>query len=192
MEKTAIAYASDIILGNTGEVIDRAFQKARVEEYAKENNIKILAWFEDEAFSEYLFSRPKIKEMIAFKDAYDYVLVERVWTLSRKWKEVKALLKVLEPKQVKVQATTTLWDCVSQMARHHYRNAAMSFDMIPCALETEAPAEAASINLVETYGRSSAIIDYVPGQVAAEKNRGKANVRKPNNLMFHRLRYKSA
>jgi hypothetical protein len=189
MEKTAIAYASDIILGNTGEVIDRAFQKARVEEYAKENNIKILAWFEDEAFSEYLFSRPKIKEMIAFKEPYDYVLVERVWTLSRKWKEVKALLKVLESKQVRVQATTTLWDCVSQMARHHYRNAAMSFDMIPCALEAEASTEA-SINLVETYGRSSAIIDYVPGQVAAEKQR--ANVRKPNNLMFHRLRYKSA
>jgi DNA invertase Pin-like site-specific DNA recombinase len=135
MEKTATAYASDIIQGQTGRIIERAFQKARIEKYAKENNIRIIAWFEDEAFNECMFGRPQIKELITFRKPHDYLLVERIGTLSGKWKEVQAILRVMEAKRVRVQATTTLWDCISQMARHHYRNSTMPSHAIPRATQ---------------------------------------------------------
>jgi DNA invertase Pin-like site-specific DNA recombinase len=135
MEKTAIAYASDIIQGNTGGIIDRAFQKARIERYAKENHIRIIAWFEDENFNEFMFGRPKIKELITARESHDYLLVERVGALSSKWKEVRAMLRVMGGKNVKVQSTTTLWDCISQMARSHYRNTIAPSHAIPRAVQ---------------------------------------------------------
>jgi len=152
MEKKAIAYTSDIILGNTGEVIEREFQKKRIEEYAKENHITIAAWFEEEAYNDTLFARPKIRELVAYKEPYDLVLVERTWALSRRWTEIKAFIKVLEANNGRMECATTLWDCVSQMARNYYRPAGKRVEMAACALEAQEAAAPASINLVGRTG----------------------------------------
>jgi hypothetical protein len=186
MEKKAIAYTSDVILGNSGEIIERVFQRKRIEEYAKENNIKVVDWFEDEAYNENLFARPNIQALIACKEAYDVVLVERTWALSRRWKEIRAFMKVLEDKKVRLEATTTLWDCVSQMARSYYRPLRHPAGRPTCSLvETEGAAE--SINLVETYGRAATKNDRYVNVVVAPDHE-KVRVRRPAQLAFEHTR----
>jgi hypothetical protein len=187
MEKKAIAYTSDIMLGNTGEIIERAFQRKRIEEYAKENDIKVVAWFEDETYNENLFSRPKIKELVAYTESYDLVLVERTWAISRKWKEVRSLMRVLENKKARMEATTTLWDCISQMARNYYRPLRHAGELPACALEAE-EGTPTSINLVETYGRAAAKNEGRYVNVVVEPNRSKVKVRRPSQLAFERMR----
>jgi hypothetical protein len=49
------------------------------------------------------------------------VLVERVWSLSRNWKVLENFLKVLQGRKLKLESATTLFDCVSQMARYFYK-----------------------------------------------------------------------
>jgi len=186
MEKKAIAYTSDIILGNSGEIIERAFQRKRIEEYAKENNIKVVAWFEDEAYNENLFARHSIQALLACKEACDLVLVERTWALSRKWKEIRSFMKVLGDKKVRLETTTTLWDCVSQMARNYYRPLRHpAFQPACSSAENDGPAE--SINLVETYGRAAAKNDRYVNVVMAP-DRAKVKVRRPSQLAFERTR----
>jgi DNA invertase Pin-like site-specific DNA recombinase len=117
--KTAIAYTSDIILGRTGEVISRESQKELIKKFAESNDIDIVAWFEDEMYNEDLFSRPGIQEMLAHTGS-DTLLVERVWSLSRKSTVLESFYQELEKKSLKLEATTTLWDVISQMARRHF------------------------------------------------------------------------
>jgi hypothetical protein len=175
MEKKAIAYTADIVLANTGWVIEREFQKKRIEEYAKENNIKIVAWFEEEAYHENPFLRPKLQELIGYTEPYDMVLVERTWAISRRFREIKGLMKLVENKKAKVEATTRLWDCVSQMARHYYHRGT---PMPACALAAREGAPT-SINLVETYGRFAARNAVKPNQAY--------KVRRPAQLAFANL-----
>jgi hypothetical protein len=186
MGKKAIAYTSDIIVGNTGVIIERAFQKKRIEEYAKENNIEIVAWFEDEVYDEELFSRPKIQALAAYAKPYDTVLVERTWALSRSWKEINAFIELLDTKKARMEATTTLWDCISQMARNYYRPNRRVGEIPVCALEA-ADAPRASINLVETYGRAAAKKDRHV-EVAVDANQATSKVRRPDQLAFDRAR----
>jgi len=131
--KKAIAYASDIILGRTGEVITRTYQKDLITRYAAENGIEITAWFEDEMYHEDLLSRPGVKAMLSTEIDHDLVLVERIWTFSRNWPKLEGLFSKLDAKNVKLESTTLMWDCVSQMSRRHYDS---SLSKVGCAGET--------------------------------------------------------
>ncbi len=133
-KKTAIAYLSDVILGSSGEVIQRATQREKIEAWAAENNIEILNWYEDKIYAEDLFDRSGIQSMLADDSGADLVVVERVWALSRNWAEVKTLLARLEAKGARLEASSTLWDCVSQMSRHHYTTGGLRHREM-CALE---------------------------------------------------------
>jgi hypothetical protein len=48
------------------------------------------------------------------------VLVERVWSLSRNQKVLKMFFAELCSRNLKLEAATTLWDCISQMSRHFF------------------------------------------------------------------------
>ena len=187
MEKKAVAYVADIMLGNTGEIIDRAFQKERIEEYAKENNIAIVRWFEDALYNDDLFSRPGVKEMLACTEKCEYLLLERTWAVSRRWVELKAFITAVEAKEMRVDAATTLWDCVSQMARNYYRNPNA---VAACSLEAQ-PCEATSVNLVEEYGRTNQTPDRMAVKAASGKG-ARMKIRRPNRLVLGELRYKPA
>jgi hypothetical protein len=186
MEKRAIAYTSDIMLGNSGEIIDRSFQRKRIEQYAKENTVNIVAWFEDEVYDE-LFARPKINELLAYAEPYDLLLVERTWAISRKWLELRALIKALEPKKVRLEATTTLWDCVSQMARDFYRPAGKRNPLPVCVPNAEEEGRPTSINLVETYGRTAKSVERHI-DVVIEANPSSAKIRRPKQVVLAGLR----
>ncbi len=118
--KKATAYVSDVILGTTGEVISCADQKKKIAAYAAENGIEITAWYEDGIYAESLFDRPGLKALLADASGATSVLVERVWCFSRNWKELRDVMARFEQKGARLESATTLWDCVSQMARHHY------------------------------------------------------------------------
>jgi hypothetical protein len=120
MAKKAIAYISDIILGRTGEVISRSYQADLINKHASENDIEILAWFEDEAYNEDVLSRPGIRGLLAFGRPYDLVLCERVWALSRSTTVLESFFEELENRRVKFEAATTMWDCVSQKCRRRF------------------------------------------------------------------------
>jgi tRNA(Ile)-lysidine synthase TilS/MesJ len=187
MTKRAIAYTSDVILGNTGEIIEREFQRERIEAYAKENEIEIVAWFEDAMYSENLFTRPKVREMLTYTEPYELVLVERTWAISRKWKEVRALLRVLEIKNVQMEATTTLWDCVSQMTRNYFRPARRKVELPVCAVDARRTEQPAAINLVETYGRSKSKNRDRYANIVVQHKRPKNTVRRPQHLVFQKI-----
>jgi len=124
MKKKAIAYVSDIILGRTGEVISRNEQKQNIEKYANENEIEVIAWFEDEIYNEDVITRPGIQDIFAFEEEYDIILVERVWSFSRKWSLLNPFFKELENRNIGLESASMLWDCVSQKTRHHFRKLA--------------------------------------------------------------------
>ena len=116
--KKAIAYTSDIILGRTGEVISREYQKELISKFAEEKGLEIVAWFEDEVYEEdTLVARPGIQKMLAYDGPCDVFLVERVWALSRKMATLTGFFKVLAQKKLMLETATYLWDCTSQMVR---------------------------------------------------------------------------
>lgn len=121
MSNKAIAYTADIILGRTGEVIPRSMQKASLEKYARENDIEIVAWFEDEAYCEDVMSREGIQGLLGYRGPCDCILVERVWSLSRNWPMLRAFIEVIKQRDLQLTAATTLWDCVSQMSRNEQK-----------------------------------------------------------------------
>ena len=132
--KTAIAYISDVILGSSGEVIHRNIQREKIEAWATENDVEILHWYEDKLYTESLFDRKGLQALLADDSGADLCVVERVWSLSRNWAELKALLARLESKGARLTASSTLWDCVSQMARQHYTGGGLK-RRESCALE---------------------------------------------------------
>ena len=117
MSRKAIAYVSDVILGRTGEVIRRSAQRELLRQYAEENDIEIVAWFEDEVYNEDILSRPGIQQLLGCEKECDCVLVERVWALSRQWPMLRGFLKALELHGRQLESATLLWDCVSQQCR---------------------------------------------------------------------------
>jgi len=118
--KKAIAYTSDIILGRTGEVIKRSCQAELIKQYAADNGIEIVAWFEDEMYREDLLMRPGIQALLANDKPYDIVLCERVWALSRSMAMLEPFFKELDRRGVSFESATTMWDCVSQMCRRRF------------------------------------------------------------------------
>jgi len=121
MSRKAIAYVSDVILGRTGEVIRRSAQRELLRQYAEENDIEIVAWFEDEVYNEDILSRPGIQRLLGCEEECDCVLVERVWALSRQWPTLRGFLKALEQHGRQLESATLLWDCVSQQCRNFAR-----------------------------------------------------------------------
>jgi len=120
MKRKALAYVSDIILGGTGEVVSRQVQREAITRYAKDNDIEVVAWFEDEAYVEEVMDRPGIRALLACNEECDCLLVERVWAFSRRWKILQSFLQNLSRRNRKVEAATMLWDCVSQLCRNFY------------------------------------------------------------------------
>lgn len=142
MDKKAIAYVADIILGNTGEVIPRDRQRAAIERHARDNGIEILAWFEDEVWTEDLLARPGIRALFDCDADCGRILVERCWCLSRHWPELRQFLQVLERRNARLESATLLWDCVSQQARQYYRRTPIQAPAAAPAVPAPAPAAA--------------------------------------------------
>ena len=120
MTKKAIAYVSDVIIGRTGEVISRDFQKEGIRLYAADKGIEVVGWFEDSAYKEDVMVRPGIMAMLQYEGQYDMVLVERVWCFARKLSALEGIFRAFDRKKVKLQAATVLWDCVSQQVRRRF------------------------------------------------------------------------
>jgi DNA invertase Pin-like site-specific DNA recombinase len=118
--KKAIAYVSDIILGRTGEVIKRSCQVEILAQYAADNDIDIIGWFEDEMYAEEVLKRPGIQALLACDKPYDMILCERIWSLSRSMSVLEPFFRELDRRGVKVECATTMWDCVSQKCRHRF------------------------------------------------------------------------
>lgn len=141
MAKKALVYLNDITLGRTGETITREEQKKAVIAYAAKNGIEILDIFEDEGESADILDRPGVKKLLACKLGGDLVLVERIWALSRNMKALRTFFTELEARNVKLEAATTLWDCASQMTRHHFATRKGAAETTP-AERVELPAGA--------------------------------------------------
>jgi hypothetical protein len=120
MARKAMAYLSDVIIGRTGEVIGREAQREAIRKYAAENDIEVVAWFEDELYDEDPMARPGMQAMLSSDTVCDLVLVERVWSVSRSWPVLQSVLETFDRRGLRFEATATLWDCVSQQARHHF------------------------------------------------------------------------
>lgn len=121
MSRKTIAYVSDIVLGKTGDVISRKEQRAAIQQYAKDEDIEILAWFEDEVYSMHLGDRPGVRQLLTSELAFDHLLVERVGCLSGRWPELRRFLDQLLARGARMESATLHWDCVSQMARYYPR-----------------------------------------------------------------------
>jgi DNA invertase Pin-like site-specific DNA recombinase len=121
--KKAIAYVSDIVLGRTGEIITRAYQRTLIQKHADENGIEITAWFEDEMYNEEIMSRPGVKALLGYSEPYDMVLTERVWALSRISGVLEPFFAELDRRGKMFETATTMWDCTSQKVRRRFNPA---------------------------------------------------------------------
>ncbi len=118
--KKAIGYVCDIPVAGTDMVIDKEDQKARLLKYAKKEGIELIHIFEDDGYTRDFMNRPGLKKVLALLQKHDTVLVERVWALTRMKKELMPFLEKIEAGQVKIEATTYLWDYLHQMLRRRY------------------------------------------------------------------------
>ncbi len=141
--RRAIAYVSDVILGTSGEVIQRDTQRQGIEARAADTNTDILGWYEDKIYAESLFERSGLQALLAdeaMAHPGTIIVVERVWALSRSWEELKTLLARLEATGTRLESATTLWDGVSQLARQYYSSGALKAHGA-CAIEPTALAQ---------------------------------------------------
>jgi DNA invertase Pin-like site-specific DNA recombinase len=122
-EKRAIGYVCDIPIEGTDLVITKQDQLARMVKYCEKEGVDLVCVFEDDKYTEDFMNRPGVQKLLDCKENCDTVLVERVWCLSRKMKELKPFLAELERKNMTLVASSYLWDCVSQQVRQRYMGA---------------------------------------------------------------------
>lgn len=122
MKRKAVAYVSDIILGQTGEVIPCDEQLTRIRARAAADDVELVAVFRDELYEEDPTQRPGLARMCVCKMDVDVVLVDRVWAISRDWRVLRPFLKEMKECGVGLECASLLWDCVSQMTRNFFRS----------------------------------------------------------------------
>ncbi|TFG93881.1 MAG: recombinase family protein [Syntrophobacterales bacterium] len=121
-QKKAIGYVCDVPVTGTNMIIGKEDQRARLLKYAKKENIELVNIFEDDAYTRDFMNRPGVQKVLTMLEQYDTVLVERAWVLTRERKDLVPFLEKIEPKQIKLVATTYLWDYLHQELRRRYRN----------------------------------------------------------------------
>jgi DNA invertase Pin-like site-specific DNA recombinase len=118
--KKAVGYVCEIPIPGTDQVVSKEDQKLRIMKYAQKENLTLVCIYEDDKATESLNGRPGIEKIRTHEEPFDLLLVERVWSLSRKRKDLEPFLRELDRKGVEVVASSYLWDCVSQQIRHRY------------------------------------------------------------------------
>jgi len=118
--RKAVGYVCDIPILGTDLKIGKDFQKQRIQEYAKRENIEIVCIYEDDQYREDFLNQPGVKNAINCGPTVDTILVERIWSLSRKRKELEPFLRTLDQKRIQLVCSSYLWDCLSQQVRHRY------------------------------------------------------------------------
>lgn len=118
--KRAVGYVCEIPIPGTDEVISKEDQRIRMMKFAQKEGIELVCVYEDETYTEDFTNRPGIRKAVETLEPTDVLLVERVWAVSRKRKEIEPFLKRLDRQNVQLVASSYLWDCVSQQVRHRY------------------------------------------------------------------------
>ncbi len=113
----AIAYVNDIVLGRTDEILTRSRQIELIKQFAADHEIEIVAWFEDTICDKDVLERPGVQALLACREAYDRVICERVWALSRSMAALEPFFRELDRRGVGFESATSTWDCVSQQSR---------------------------------------------------------------------------
>lgn len=131
--KKVVAYVCDVPIPNTDEVISAADQKARILKHAAKEGFEVVAFIEDEKFTEDFADRPGVREFLAGVMGVDCVLVERVWSVTRNRHDLEAVMGELDKRGTPLVATSYLWDCLSQMARHRYMGSKAQRPVQPAA-----------------------------------------------------------
>ena len=120
-QKRAIGYVCDVPVTGTDMIISKEDQRARLLKYAKNEGIELVHIFEDDVCTRDYMNRPGLRKVLAVLQEYDTVLVERVWVLTRKKKELGPFFKKIENRGGRLVATTYLWDYLHQMLRRRNR-----------------------------------------------------------------------
>lgn len=136
--KKAVGYVCAVPIPGTKGWVSKEEQKARLLSYAAKENVTLVCVYEDEAYTPEVLSRPGVKEMLACSEPFEAVLCERIWAFGRKNKDVEPLLAELDKREVKLAASTYLWDMVSQQVRHRYN------EKLAARAQKEASARAAA------------------------------------------------
>lgn len=123
-QKRAIGYVCDVPVTGTDMIISKDDQRARLLKYAKNEGIELVHIFEDDAYTRDFMNRPGLRKVLAVLQEYDTVLVERVWVLARRRKELVPFFQKIENRSARLVATTYLWDYLHQMLRRRNRDTA--------------------------------------------------------------------
>jgi len=158
-QKKAIGYICNIPVTGTNMIISKEDQRARLLKYAGKENIELVHIFEDDAYTRDFMNRPGVQKVLTMLQQHDTVLVERVWVLTRKRKDLMPFLEKIEPRQIKLVATTYLWDYLHQMLRRRYRNMA--------ALKPAGVTKNARHNILEMKPRKTDKTVYAHGATMA-------------------------
>ncbi len=120
LKQKAIGYVCDIPIPETDIVITKEDQRIRILNYAQEENLELIGMYEDEEYTDDFINRPGVQNVLNCKEDFEVLLVERVWCLSRKMKELSPFLDQLCKKNIELKTSSYLWDCASQQVRHYH------------------------------------------------------------------------
>lgn len=118
--KKAVGYVCDVPVTEEGVVISKNDQRIRILKCAQQEGYELTAIYEDDRFTEDFMGRPGVKKLLSPDNVFEVLLVERIWSLSRKMKDLKPFLDRIDQKKATVVCTSCLWDCTSQQVRHRY------------------------------------------------------------------------
>jgi DNA invertase Pin-like site-specific DNA recombinase len=121
--KKAVGYVCDIPIPGTDMVISKEDQRIRMLKYAEKEGLELACIYEDDQYTEDFMTRPGVQKVLNCKENCGMLLVERVWCLSRKMKDLKPFIAELAKKDWELTSSSYLWDCVSQQVRHRYMGA---------------------------------------------------------------------
>ncbi len=122
MKKTgkAIGYVCDIPIPGAGELISKEEQRIRILKHVEKEALELVSIYEDEKHTEDFINRPGVQNVLNCKEDFEVLLVERVWCLSRRMKDLLPFLEKLDSMDVQLVCTSYLWDYASQKVRRRY------------------------------------------------------------------------
>jgi hypothetical protein len=118
--RKAVGYVCSVPVTGGELMVSKEDQRLRILKYAEKENLELVSIFEDDNFSENCAARSGVTKLLTCPDAYETVVVERVWAFSKKLKELEPVLSKLEARKVGLVCTSFLWDMVSQQVRSRF------------------------------------------------------------------------
>jgi CheY-like chemotaxis protein len=125
--RLAVGYVCAIDLEAEGVVSPAEKQIERVKKFSGANNLKLKDIFEDSDRAVEILERPAMRKLLNEEEKAGVIIIDRIWSLSRKREKLQPFLHALTEKGFTLEVVTTMMDVASQYVRAWKETGAFAF-----------------------------------------------------------------